>query len=232
MHVAGEAGIGKSRLIAALDERLPGECYAKLRYFCAPHQRDSELHPIIGHFERAIDPGRKHTGADKLRELRALMAPTRPPPEDVALLAEMLSLPGDGLPRSTSARSAGRRGRSRRSFGNLRGLRAQRPVLIVLEDAHWSDPTTLELLDLTVDAIRDLSVFFVLTFRPEFQPRRLDRPGVSLITLDRLDRPHTAALVAQLEGRDLLPKGVVDRIVSGSDGVPLFIEELTRAFPE
>jgi class 3 adenylate cyclase len=227
--IAGEAGIGKSRLIAALEEQLHGENYARLRYFCAPHHRDSALHPIINQLERVIDFSRKASQAERLRKVRALVAPTEPPDDDVALIAQMLSLPGDGLP----ALNLSPQRRKERTFEALdrqfKRIARTRPVLMVFEDAHWSDPTTLELFDLAVDAIQGLPVLFVATFRPEFRSRWLGRPGVIPITLSRLDRAQTAALVAHLEGPTPLPGAVADRIVTGSDGVPLFIEELTKA---
>jgi class 3 adenylate cyclase len=227
--IAGEAGIGKSRLVAALEEQLHGEPYTRLRYFCAPHRRDTALHPIISRFEHAIDPNRKATTSEKLSALRALVAETNPPQEDVALLAEMLSLPHNGLP----ARNVSPQRRKERTFEalnrQLQGLARKRPVLMVLEDAHWSDPTTLKLFDLTVDILQGLPVLFIMTFRPDFDPQWHGRSGVVFIKLGRLDRPQMIALVAQLEGRALLPRGLVDRIIVRSDGIPLFGEELTKA---
>jgi class 3 adenylate cyclase/predicted ATPase len=229
--VAGEAGIGKSRLIAALEERLHDEAYTRLRYFCAPHHQHSALHPIIGHLERAIDLDRQDAPADKLRKLRAVTASAEFSEEDVGLLAEMLLLPTDGLPALNLSPQRKKEKTFEALNRRLEDLAREHPVLIMLEDVHWSDPTTLELVDLTIDRIQSLPVLLVMTFRSEFRAPRLERTGACLITLGRLDERQSAALVAQLKGGDL-PDGLVDRIVAGSDGVPLFIEELTKAVLE
>jgi class 3 adenylate cyclase/tetratricopeptide (TPR) repeat protein len=230
--LAGDAGIGKSRLIAALEERLRGETYTSLRYFCEPHDQNSALHPIIGHFANIAGFDRRDTPRDKLRKLADVMAPTDPSGEDVALLAELLSLPTGGLP----VLNLSPRRRKEKTFEALNRqldrLARERPLLVVFEDVHWSDPTTLELLDLTVNRIQSLPVLLVVTFRPDFQVPWGGLARVSLVRLSRLDREDSALLVTQIMGGDVFANALVDRIVAGSDGVPLFIEELTKAVVE
>lgn len=227
--IAGEAGIGKSRLIAEAEERLHHQTSMRLRYFCAPHQQDNALHPIIAHLERVVDPDRKAIPADKLRKLCTILGPADNLQEDVALLAEMLSLPADGF----SAPNLSPQRKKEKTFTalnrQLERLAGEGPVLMFLEDAHWADPSTLELFDQMIDLIESLPVLLVVTYRPEFDPPWLGRARVELMRLNRLGRCESAALVAQLEGKHPLPGEVVDRIIAGSDGVPLFIEELTKA---
>jgi class 3 adenylate cyclase/predicted ATPase len=227
--IAGDAGIGKSRLVAAMQEQLHGEVYTRLQLFCGPDQRDSALHPVIGHIEHAIDPIRKATAGEKLRALRALLARTDASQEDVTLFADMLSFPHEELPTLNLSPQRRREKTFEALNRHLQRLAWQRPVLMVVEDVHWSDPTTLELLDLTIDAVHNLPALLVVTFRPDFRPRWQERPGLILIKLERLDRLQAATLIAGFEGSASLPDGLVDRIVAGSDGVPLFVEELTKA---
>jgi predicted ATPase/class 3 adenylate cyclase len=226
--ISGDAGIGKSRLITALEERLQGEAYTRLRYFCAPHHQDTALYPITSCIERSAGFARRDTSIEKLRKLRTAMAPMDPSEEDVALFADLLSIPVYG---SSNFNLSPQRKREKTFEGLSRQLdriAAERPVLMIFEDAHWSDPTTLELLDLSINQILRLPVLLIVTFRPDFYPRWVGRAGVSLITLSRLDRNESAALVAQFASGDTLPYPVIDKIVAESDGVPLFIEELTK----
>jgi len=227
--VAGEAGIGKSRLIAALEERVRSRPCSQLRYFCAPHQEDGALHPVVSHLERRVDPDRTADPDEKLRALAALFRRARVSEENIALVAEMLSLPVD--PATTANISPQRR--KERTLAALTDqieqLSVDGPVLMVLEDAHWADPTTLELFARIVEEIESLPVLLVVTFRPGFDlPWRFNsHPG--LIRLDRLARDEAADLIGEIDGPRRLSPAIIDHIISASDGVPLFIEELTRA---
>jgi predicted ATPase/class 3 adenylate cyclase len=227
------AGVGKSRLLAAMRERLADEPHQVLRYFCSPHRQESPLHPVIAQFERAAGFARGDPPEVLLEKLEALLAPTSPPAEDVALLAELLSLPtGD---RYTAPPLAPRRKRER-TFGallrQLARLSDRDPVLMVFEDAHWIDPSSRELLDLAVERAARLRVLLLITFRPEFEPPWTGRPHVTALALDRLGRREAAVLVRRIAGDAALPDGLVAEIVERTDGVPLFVEELTKAVLE
>ena len=227
--ISGEPGIGKSRLVVALSECIGSEPHTRLRHFCSPHYQDSALHPFIVQLERAAEFARDDTTEGKLAKLRALLAPgTRD--EDFALLSELLSLPSSTADLNLSPQ------RKRETLLNafLRQLEAesrQQPVLMVLEDAHWIDPTSRELLDLIVDRVRQLPVLLAITFRPEFQPPWGGRSHVTSLTLSRLGERDGAVLAKDLAGNALSPD-LIAEIARRTDGVPLFVEELTKAVLE
>jgi class 3 adenylate cyclase/predicted ATPase len=227
--VFGEGGIGKSRLAAALGERLQGEPHLRLRYFCSPYHQDSALFPFIDQLGRASGFVRDDPPATRLEKLEALLARITPPDEDVALLADLLSLPASErhpLPNFSPHRKKERTLEA--LIRQLEGLARQQTIVVIFEDAHWIDPTSRELLDLTVERIRTLPVLLIVTFRPEYQPPWIGQPGVTMLALNRLDRRDRTALVVQIAGGKGLPDEVVAHIVDRTDGVPLFVEELTR----
>ena len=230
--VSGEAGLGKSRTTAALEERLHAEPHLRLRYFCSPYHQDSALFPIIDQLGRAAGFAREDPPASKLEKLEALLACTAPPDEDVALLADLMSLPASErhpLPNLSPQRKKERTLEA--LIRQLEGLAHEKPVLTVWEDAHWLDPTSWELLDLTVERVRSLPVLLIVTFRPEFQPPWAGQPQVSMLALNRLDRRDRTVLIAQIAGKTL-PGEVVFAIAERTDGVPLFVEELTKSVLE
>jgi len=230
--IAGDPGIGKSRLVAALKERLHDEPHTTIQYFCSPHYQDSSLFPIIGHLEQAAGFARGDPSTERVRKLRELFAHADPIAEDFGVLADLLSLAPDDRP----ALNLSPQRRKQMTFAalirQLESLTREKPVLMLLEDAHWCDPTSLELLDLTIDHAPGLPLLIIVTFRPEFQAHWIGRAGVSLIAVGRLDDDQSATLVAQLIRGDALVKDLIDRIVAQSDGVPLFIEELTKVVLE
>ena len=231
--VSGEAGLGKSRIAATLQECLAAEPAMRLRYFCSPYHQDSALFPIVDQLGRAAGFAREDTPAVKLEKLEALAARAVPPDEDVAFLADLLSLPASErhpLPNLGPQRKKQRTLEA--LMRQIEGLARQQPLLMVFEDAHWIDPTTRELLDLTVERVRSLPVLLVVTFRPEFQPPWTGQPGVSMLALNRLDRRDRTALVLHVSAGKALPFEVVDQIVDRTDGVPLFVEELTKSVLE
>ena len=231
--VSGEAGLGKSRIAATLQECLAAEPATRLRYFCSPYHQDSALFPIVDQLGRAAGFAREDTPAVKLEKLEALAARAAPLDEDVAFLADLLSLPASEshpLPDLSPQRKKQRTLEA--LIRQIEGLARQQPVLMVFEDAHWIDPTTRELLDLTVERVRSLPVLLVVTFRPEFQPPWTGQPGVSMLALNRLDRRDRTALVLHVSAGKALPYEVVDQIVDRTDGVPLFVEELTKSILE
>ncbi len=231
--VSGEPGIGKSRLTAALSQRIETEPHTRLRYFCSPHHQDSARHPFIGQLERDAGFARDDTTATKLDKLEALFGDAAEP-GDLSLIAEMLSLSGGE--RFPPLDLSLQRKKERTLAALLRQLQAlarRQPILMIFEDLHWIDPTSRELLDLTVEKITELPVLLVVTYRPEFQPPWVGQSQVTVIALNRLGRSEGARLVHQLAGNlGALPPDVVDEIVERTDGVPLFVEELTKAVIE
>jgi predicted ATPase/class 3 adenylate cyclase len=231
--VSGEAGLGKSRITAALEERLHGEPHLRQRYFCSPYHQDSALFPFVDQLGRASGFARDDTPASRLEKLAALLARAMPPDEDVAFLADLLSLPGwerHPLPNLSAQRKKERTLEA--LIRQLEGLARHQPLVMVFEDAHWIDPTSRELLDLAVERVRSLPVLLIVTFRPEFQPPWTGQPQVTKLALNRLDRRDQTFLVEQIAGGKPLPDQVVAQIVGRTDGVPLFIEELTKSVLE
>ena len=229
--LSGEPGIGKSRMTATVLERLGQEPHTRLRYFCSPHFRDSALWPVIAQIERAAGFERGDAEAVRLEKLTALTAPAMQDAIDFALLSELLSLPGtaDALNLSPA------RKREKLFDAILSLLEAEarkRPVLMVFEDAHWIDPTSRELLDLTIDRIRQLPVLLLITFRPEFQSHWGGRAHVSSLALNRLGERDGETMVRTLAGNAGLSPETIAEIVERTDGVPLFVEELTMAVLE
>jgi class 3 adenylate cyclase/predicted ATPase len=230
--VSGEAGLGKSRMTAALAERLRPEPHLRLRYFCSPYHLDSALYPFIDQLGRAAGFARDDIPPAKLEKLESLLALAAPPDEDVALLADLLSLPASErhpLPNLSPQRKKERTLEA--LIRQLDGLSRQQPVVMVFEDAHWIDPSSRELLDLTVERVRSLPVLLIVTFRPEFQLPWTGQPQVSMLALNRLDRHDRTILVEQIAGKPL-PDEVINQIVDRTDGVPLFVEELTKSVLE
>ena len=231
--LSGEAGIGKSRLTAALLERLASEPHTRLRYFCSPQHTDSAFYPIISQTERAAGLAHDDTTQAKLDKLDAVLAQTSTPIQDAALFAEMLSLPNDGRYPALDLAPEERRQRTQEALtAQLAGLTRQRPVLMIVEDAHWVDPTSLEVFGRTVDQIKTLPVLLIVTFRPEFNAPWAGRSHVTSLALNRLGEREAAAIIARIVGNKELPADVTAEIVERTDGIPLFVEEMTKAVLE
>jgi class 3 adenylate cyclase/tetratricopeptide (TPR) repeat protein len=229
--ISGEPGIGKSRLTAALSAHIESEPHTRLRYFCLPHHQDSALYPFNSQLERAAGFTRDDTVDAKLGKLRALLAPGTRDDDDFTLLSELLSLPSSAANLNLSPQ----RRREKLFEALLNQLEAEArhgPVLMVFEDAHWIDPTSGELLDLSVDRVQHLPVMLMITFRPEFQPPWSGRSYVMNLALNRLGERDGEALVRKLAGNAALTAEIVAEIVERTDGVPLFVEELTKAVLE
>jgi len=229
--VSGEPGIGKSRLSAALSQRIESEPHAQLRYFCSPYHQDSALHPFIVQLERAAEFARDDTVEQKLGKLRGLLAPGARGDADIELLAELLSLPNSAPDLNLSPQRK-REMLFETVLHQLAAVGRRRPVFMLFEDAHWIDPTSRELLDLTLDRVARMPVLLVVTFRPEFEHAWSDKPQVATMVLNRLSGRDGLALVERLAGNADLSKETVDEIVERADGVPLFVEELTKAVLE
>ena len=231
--MSGEAGIGKSRLTAALLERVAGEPHTRLRYFCSPQHTDGALYPIIGQMERAAGLAYDDKPQAKLDKLDAVLAQTSTSPEDAALLAEMLSLSNDGrYPALELTPEQRRQATLEALMSQLVGLAHQRPVLMIVEDAHWVDPTSLEAFGRAVDRIRVLPVLLIVTFRPEFNAQWVGQSQVTSLTLNRLGKLEAAAIVTRIFASKELPSDMLAEIVERTDGIPLFIEETTKAVLE
>jgi class 3 adenylate cyclase len=229
--VSGEPGIGKSRLVAALQEQIQGEPHIRLRNFCSPHHGNSALHPIIAQLERAAGFGRDDSAEERLEKLKVLLAQTDVREGEVAIVADLLSIPTE-LP----AELTPQRKKERTIEALLRqfeGLAHQRPLLTIFEDVHWIDPSTRELLDIMVERVRELPVLLIITFRPEFSPPWTGLPNVMAMGLNRLARRDGEALVHEVIKNHVgLSAEVIAEIVKHTDGVPLFLEELAKAMLE
>jgi class 3 adenylate cyclase len=231
--LSGEAGIGKSRLAAALMEGLATEPHTRLRCFCSPQHTDSAFYPLIGQFERAAGFAHGDTPRTKLDKLDALLAQTATSRQDAALLAEMLSLPNDGRHPALELVPEQRRQKTLAALGvQLETLARASPVLTILEDAHWSDPTSLEAFGRLVDRIRTLRVLLIVTFRPEFEPPWVGQPHVTTLSLNRLGHRDVGTMIDHVIGSKLLPTDIRKDIVERTDGIPLFVEEMTKAVLE
>ena len=229
--ISGEPGIGKSRLTAALSEHIGSEPHTRLRYFCSPHHQDSALYPFIAQLERAAGFARDDAVEARLGKLQALLAPGARDDDDIALLTELLSLPSSAADLNLSPQRK-REKLFEAVLGQLAAEARRRPVLMLFEDAHWIDPTSRELLDLTVDRVRHLPVLLAITFRPEFQPPWGGRAHVTSLALNRLGERDGEALVQTLAGNAALTAEIIAEILERTDGVPLFVEELTKAVLE
>ena len=231
--LSGEAGIGKSRLTAALLERLATEPHTRLRYFCSPQHTVSALYPIISQMERAAGFAHDDTAQAKLDKLDTVLALSLTPRQDAALFAEMLSLPNDGRYPTLELVPQQRRQKTLEALtAQLEALSRTSPVLMIFEDVHWIDPTSLEALGRTVERLRTLRALLIVTYRPEFEPPWIGRPHVTALTLNRLGEREIDAMIDRVTGNKPLPASVRQDIVERTDGIPLFVEEMTKAVLE
>ena len=232
--IAGEPGIGKSRLAEALIERIGTEPHTRLRYFSSPHHQNSALYPSLAQLERAAGFRREDSGEQRLAKLEALLARgTEELDEIVPLFADLLSVPTGDRYAPLAVNPQKRKEKVLAAqLKQVEGLAARQPILMVFEDVHWSDPTTLEALDMLVDRASSLRVLVILTFRPEFSPPWIGRSHVSLLSLNRLPPRRRGEMIAHVMAGKALPKTIADQIIERTDGVPLYIEELTKAVVE
>jgi class 3 adenylate cyclase/predicted ATPase len=231
--LTGEPGIGKSHIALALGERLQSEPHIALRYFCSAHHTNSALFPFIGQLERAAGFERKDSPTEKLSKLDALVAQSTADPEHVAVLANLFALPaGDRYQLQELSPQKRKEKTLAALLAQLDGLAARQPVFVIFEDVHWIDPTSLELLAAAVEHVPQLRVLLLITARSEFTPPWPSYPHTTTISLARLGRRAGAALVERVTAGKKLPKEVADEILARTDGVPLFIEELTKTVLE
>ena len=232
--ISGEAGIGKSRLAARVAEELASEPQLKLRYQCSPYHFDSALYPFIDQLERAAEIKAETDPQRKLDRLEASLRLATPRVKEIApLLASLLSIPaGTRYPPLRISPQQQRRQTMVALLDLLEGLARQKPVLWLFEDAHWADATSLEVIELGMERVRGLPVLALITFRPEFEPPWQGAPNLTHLALGRLDRGEVETMVSRLtEGREL-PAEVIGQIIAKADGVPLFVEELTKNIEE
>jgi len=231
--LSGEAGIGKSRLTEALRDRLVGKPHTQLRYFNSPQHKDSPLYPIIGQMQYAARLTHEDSPQAKLDKLDAMLAQTSTRIENVALFAEMLSLANDGRYPGLSLVPQERREKTLTAvISQIELLERDCPVLMIFEDAHWTDPTSLEVLGRVVDRIATLRVLLIVTFRPEFEAPWIGRSYVTAITINRLAKREIVDMIGNVIGNKFLPEKVRRDIIERTDGIPLFIEEITKAVLE
>jgi class 3 adenylate cyclase/predicted ATPase len=231
--LSGEAGIGKSRLTAALLERLAAEPHTRLRYFCSPQRTDSALYPIISQMERAAGFAHEDNTQAKLDKLDALLAKSLTPAQDAALLADMLSLANDGRYPQLELAPPQRRQKTFYALdAQLEALARQRPVLMVVEDVHWADPTSLVAFGRAVDRMPTHRVLLAVTFRPDFSPPWIGQPHVTALTLNRLTGHDVEMMIDRVASNQRLPANIRQDIVERTDGIPLFVEEMTKAVLE
>ncbi len=230
----GEPGIGKSRLIQELKEQLRREEVTCIEFHCSPYHQNSALYPIIDHLQRLLQFTREDTPAAKLEKLQRTLALYRFPQADtVPLLATLLSLPHpEGYPLITVSPQKQKEKTQAVLVGWLIEEAEQRPVCTVWEDLHWADPSTLEVLTLLLDQGPTTRLLTLLTCRPEFISPWGSRSYLTQLTLDRLGWPQVEVMVERVTGEKALPSEVVQQIVSKTDGVPLFVEELTKTVVE
>jgi class 3 adenylate cyclase/predicted ATPase len=231
--ISGEAGIGKSRLTASLLESLAPEPHTRLRYFCSPQHTDSTFYPIIGQMERAVGLLHDDTPQQKLDKLDALLMQASTSIQDAALIAEMLSLPNDGRYPALELMPQQRRQKTLEALtAQIETLSRQKPVLMIFEDAQWADPTSLESFGRVVDRIRKLRVLLLVTFRPEFDAPWVGKPYVTALIINRLTEQEASAMIDRIVGDRQLSASIRQDIIERTDGIPLFVEEMTKAVVE
>ena len=229
--LVGEAGIGKSRITRALLDALGSEPHTRIRYQCSPYHTDSALWSVIQQLNYAAQIAPGDTGVARLDKLEALLEKSGG--RDAApLIADLIGLDGAERYGELDLNPQMKRARTLDALvAQLLALAAVQPVLIVVEDAHWIDPTTLELVEHCLDRIATACALIVITSRPEQQPVLASRAHVTRLTLNHLGRAGMEAIIGGLAGADL-PKEIIDRIIDQTDGIPLFVEELTKAVLE
>src|SRR5690242_18618866 len=232
--LCGEPGIGKSRILSVLRERLEAQGVQALRFQCSPYSINSAFWPIIDNFERALKFARDETVEAKLDKLEALVVTHYGRPlADVRFVASILSIPCEERYGVLSMTPQRHKDETLRTLVDITEAAAHRqPSVLLFEDAHWADPTTLEVLDLLIDRVRTMPLLVVLTHRPEFQSRWSGHGHVGALNLSKLTRAQSTAMVLALAGGKALPGPLLEQILTRTDGVPLFVEELTKAVLE
>ena len=229
VFICGDPGIGKSRLVASLEQMIRDAGHFSFRYSCSPLHQHTPLYPIIRRLQRVASFQRADSPEIKRDKLRRSL-PADASPEDIIHLADLLSIPDIGGQPTTAASPLAKKETTFAAIlGQFQSLARQSPIAVIFEDLHWADPTSLDLLVRLVELAEHVPILLVITSRRvDLHPVWSSRPHVTVRLLNVLDRRLAAALVKEVAGNQYLPQEAVDRIVTNSDGVPLFIEELTR----
>ncbi len=232
--LSGEAGIGKSRILRALRERLQAAVRSTLLLQCSPHYINSAFYPTIDNFERALKFSRDETAESKLDKLETLLVGSyRRPRDDVRFIATILSLPCEARYGPLEMTPQRQKDETIRALVDIVEAAARlQPMVMLFEDAHWADPTSLDVLDLLIDRIGHLPLLMVLTHRPEFQSRWSQHGHVTALNLSKLTRAQSSAMVSRLTHDQALPGELLEQILVKTDGVPLYVEELTKSILE
>ena len=232
--VSGEAGIGKSRLVRVLTDGLAGEPHLRIEWRCSPYYQNSAFYPVIEELQRRLAFERDDAPGDKLRKLESALARDGFDLEaTVPLLGALLSLPlADRYPPLTIAPERQKQKTVDALVGSIRVETERQPTLLIVEDLHWADPSTQELLDLLIDQLAAARLLLLLTFRPDFRPPWPMLAHVRQLTLSRLARPEVEAMVESIARGQTLPVEMIPELIARTDGVPLFVEELTKAVME
>ena len=231
--LSGEPGIGKSRLTAALLDCLVEDQYARVQYFCSPRQHGSPLQPFIAQLERAAGFVRADSSSQKLAKLKRILRSDPQRPHDLVLISDLLSIAADvpyPKPQLTPKR---RREETMEALWRQTELLArEKPVLVIFEDAQWIDPTSRDLLDRVITRVTAFPILLLVTFRAEFEADWNSQPHVTAIKISPLSPQECAELVENVAGKGKLPQDIVDDILDRTDGIPLYLEELTKAVLE
>ncbi len=232
--LSGEPGIGKSRILSALRERLEVQGVQALRFQCSPYYVNSAFWPIIDNFERTLKFTRDETADAKLDKVEALVVTHYGRPlTDVRFVASILSIPCEERYGALPMTPQKHKNETLRTLVDITEAAARKqPSVLLFEDAHWADPTTLEVLDLLIDRVRTVPLLVVLTHRPEFQSRWSQQGHVGALNLSKLTRAQSAAMISSLAGGKALPGALLEQILTRTDGIPLFVEELTKSILE
>jgi class 3 adenylate cyclase/tetratricopeptide (TPR) repeat protein len=231
--LTGEPGIGKSRLVAEVEDRISWQPHVSLHFHCSPHYEDTALHPVVLRWERSAGIAASDLPAERLRKLEVAATAAELTRVDIAMLAGLLSIPLDErYPQLDFSAQRRREATFEALLRNIENVARRQPLLIIFDDIHWIDPSSLELLEMVIRRIESLPVLLLATYRTDFLPPWVGDPLVTTITLNRLDRRHSAELVEHIAADSGLPQTLRERIVVQTDGIPLFTEELTRAIIE
>ncbi len=232
--LSGEAGIGKSRILAALRERIGDERHVVLRYQCSPHHVNDAFYPIAGHIWHCAGFASGEPAATRLDKLENMIARAGLESSEIApYLASLLSIPTEErYPPLEMAPSEVKERTIAAMIALLVGLTKEAPLLALFEDAHWIDPTSLDLFSRIVERVQNLRVLIVVTFRPEFVAPWVGRAYVTALSLSRFGRSQAVTMIDRITSGKALPAEVLDQIVAKTDGVPLFVEELTKSVLE
>ena len=231
--LSGEAGVGKSRLAAEFLRRIANEPQVLFRYYCSQQHRDSAFYPVIRQMERLAVLERDDSQAARLDKLDAMLAQTATSRQDAALFADMLSLPNDGRYPALDMPPPQRRQSIMQALDRqIDTLARDRPVLMVVEDAHWADPTTLEIFGRLMDRLETLRALLLFIYRPEIEPPWLGSAHVTALAVNRLNSRAIGAMIDDVAGGARLPADAREEIAQRADGIPLFAEEMTKAVLE